>query len=233
MLPRTAVVIPAYNHGATVADVAARALDLDVPVIVVDDGSTDDTRARLCDLGIRVLRHPRNLGKGAAILTGLAAAREIADWAVTIDADGQHDPADIPDLVRAIPEGSRPIVVGVRQRMTAAAQVPWASRFGRGFSNFWVRACGGPALQDSQSGLRVYPLPETLELGVVALRFQFEVEVLVRAGWAGMAVLEAPVSVRYPPAGRRVSHYRPVVDFVRNGRTFTRLLFGRTFGKRP
>ena len=98
-----------------------------------------------------------------------------------MDGDGQHHPEDAQTLIRAIPTGIRPIVVGYRQEMSEAG-APWTSRFGRGFSNFWIRMAGGPLVTDSQSGLRVYPLPETLQLGVRARRYQFEVEVLVKAG---------------------------------------------------
>jgi hypothetical protein len=105
--------------------------------------------------------------------------------------------------------------------------VPWTSRFGRGFSNFWVRASGGAKLTDSQSGFRVYPLPEVFTLNVKARRFQFEVEVLAKAGWHGLPVREAPVSVDYHPGAPRISHFRPFVDFCRNSNTFSRLIFQR------
>lgn len=204
-----------------------RARPLGLPIWVVDDGSTDGTTASLLGVaGITVLRHERNLGKGAAIRTGFSALRGTAHWAVTLDADGQHDPQDVPSLIRAVPQGLRPIVVGRREGMSGAG-APWTSRFGRTFSNFWVRAAGGPALADTQSGMRMYPLPESLGLGVKARRFQFEVEILVRAHWAGISVVEAPVGVSYAPGGERVSHFRPFVDFCRNSGTFTRLIFLR------
>ena len=145
-----------------------------------------------------MIRHEENRGKGAALLTGFAALAGKADWAVTLDADGQHDPGDIPGLIRAIPAGTRPIVIGRREGMVGA-DVPWTSRFGRKFSNFWVRCAGGPSLTDTQSGMRIYPLPEAAGLGVRARRFQFEVEILVRARWAGIPVVEAPVGVSYTP----------------------------------
>ena len=100
------------------------------------------------------------------------------------------------NLIRAIPEGSRPLVVGMRQGMIGR-DVPWTSRFGRKFSNFWVRFSGGPAMTDSQSGFRIYPLPESMNLDVKARRFQFEVEILVRAAWANIPVIEVPVRVSY------------------------------------
>jgi len=77
---------------------------------------------------------------------------------------------------------------------------------------------------DTQSGMRLYPLPESLHFGVRARRFQFEVEVLVRAQWRGHPVLEVPIGVTYQPGAERISHFRPFVDFLRNSRTFSRLI---------
>ncbi len=226
---RFAVVIPVYNHEQRIGGVAAEAVKLGYPVWVVDDGSTDASYFRVRDLpGVRVLRHHCNRGKGAALWTGFQAAAEIADWAVTLDADGQHDPADARDMIRSVPHGQRPIVIGARKGMLRR-DVPWTSRFGRGFSNFWVRISGGPRLTDSQSGFRMYPLPETLALKVGARRFQFEVEVLVKARWKGFPVLETPVSVNYRPGAPRISHFRPFIDFIRNSNTFTRLIIQRIF----
>lgn len=226
---RVAVVIPVYNHKGEIANVISRALKQPWRVIAVDDGSTDGTYELVKNIeSITVLRHPENRGKGAAILTGFAAAAAWAEWAITIDADGQHNPEDAWNLLRAVPPGSRPIVVGCRQGMDHT-DVPWKSRFGRGFSNFWVRASGGPDIRDTQSGFRLYPLPEAGRLNVRARRFQFEVEILARASRSGIPVMETPVSVVYQPAGQRVSHYRGFVDFMRNSATFSRLIIGRIF----
>jgi len=224
-----AVVIPVYNHGRALAAVIEKARRLNLPIFVVDDGSTDAAGENLSSCnGIHLLRHHRNIGKGAALLTGFAAASKIADWAISIDADGQHHPQDALKLIDAIPAGGRPIMVGMRMGM-AAEHVPWTSRFGRKFSNFWVHLSGGPGLRDSQSGLRIYPLPEAMNLGVIARRYQFEVEILVRAGWKGIPVIEVPISVDYGGAGERISHFRPFVDFMRNSATFARLIFQRIF----
>ena len=224
---RFVVVIPLYNHGRTIKTVAAAAADLGWPVYVVDDGSTDSSDPGLASIaGLHLLRHPVNRGKGAALLTGFRAAAGSADWAITLDADGQHFPEDARELIDAIPPGRRPIVVGSRQHMSAAG-APWASRFGRGFSNFWVRMAGGPRVTDSQSGFRIYPLPEVLQLDVRAQRYQFEIEVLVRAAWSAMEVIEAPIGVSYPAQDERVSHFRPAVDFWRNTTTFARLITRR------
>lgn len=228
-----ALVIPAYNHGSRLTAVLADALTLHLPIIVVDDGSDDDTKEILAEsaarpeyAGLTVLRHPENRGKGAALLTGFAEAlAQGRDRALCMDADGQHraeDAARLLDAARTHP--GRPLIVGARLGMESE-HVPWTSRAGRGFSNFWVRACGGPRCADSQSGLRLYPLPEILDLQCRARRYQYEVEVLVRARWAGVPILEVPVGVVYQPKGERVSHFRPWRDFARNSRTFSGLFF--------
>ncbi len=224
---RFAVIIPVYNHEQAVLDVIEKALCLNFPVFVVNDGSTDSTADRIKNIDdILLLRHAENKGKGAAILTGFARAAQVADWAITIDADGQHDPLDALNLIRAIPENTRPIVIGSREGM-AGTHVPWTSRFGRGFSNFWVFLSGGPRVTDSQSGFRIYPLPEAMGLNVTAKRYQFEVEILVKARWRKIPVIEAPIRVRYAPGKERISHFRPFIDFLRNSNTFSRLIFQR------
>ena len=222
-----AVVIPLYNHGSTVASVVEKALELHLTVIVVDDGSSDSGADRLRHLdNVDVQQHPSNRGKGAALVTGFQRAMETSAWAITLDADGQHDPGDALTLMRAIPETARPIVVGARQGMSDR-NVPWTSAFGRKFSNFWIRLSGGPPVSDTQSGFRIYPLPETMDLNVKAGGYQFELEVLVKAHRAGIPVIEAPVRVTYAPGSQRVSHFRPFIDFMRNARTFTRLITQR------
>jgi len=226
---RFAFVIPVYNHTGTVAQVVQDAQALGFPVFVIDDGSTDSTYNQIKEMtGIQILRHEKNQGKGAAILTGFAAASAVADWAITIDADGQHYPEDAQKLIEAIPLNKRPIVVGARAGMDGK-DVPWTSSFGRKFSNFWVRTSGGPKISDSQSGFRIYPLPEALNLKTKARRFQFEVEILVHAHRNGITVTEAPIRVHYNPEGGRISHFRPFIDFLRNSSTFTRLIFLRIF----
>jgi glycosyltransferase involved in cell wall biosynthesis len=232
-----AFVIPVYNHARNVRSVVLAAVASGAPVIVVDDGSTDETARALEEAtGASIVRHVRNQGKGAAILAGLAVAASPpigARFAVTVDADGQHRPDDARELLAAIDADAAPcLVLGSRVGMRGRS-VPWSSRFGRGFSGFWVWASGGPSVSDSQTGFRVYPLPETLALATRARRFEFEVEVLVRAHRAGIAIREVPVGVAYDPPGGRVSHFRPWRDFGRNAATFTRLIAGRILPRSP
>jgi glycosyltransferase involved in cell wall biosynthesis len=228
---RAAVIIPVYNHGQQISEVIRRTLKLGLLVFVVDDGSTDGTAENIETIsGISILRHSVNQGKGAAILTGFAAAiAKGCDWAITLDGDGQHDPEDARALLGAVNNGERCIVIGRRQGMDGKKNVPWTSRFGRKFSNFWVWAAGGPLVEDSQSGFRLYPIPEVLQLGVEARRYQFEVEILVKARQQGIRTKEAPVQVVYQARGTRVSHFQPGLDFWRNSVTFNRLIWARIF----
>ena len=227
MTLRCAIIIPAYNHGRHLRKVLAKTLRFGFPVFVVDDGSTDATPQILSSFsGVTVIRHEKNQGKGASLLSGFTSALKVANYAITIDADGQHNPDDIPSLVEAIPEGERPLVLGTRAGMERS-NVPWTSRWGRQFSNFWVWASCGKWISDSQSGFRLYPLPETMSLGATSRRFQFEVEVLVQAVWSGMPILEVPVQAFYGHGEDRISHFRPWLDFWRNTKTFTRLVAHR------
>lgn len=227
----TAIVIPAYNHGVRVAAVIEDAQLLDLPIIVVDDGSTDDTWPRLSAIeGIITRRHDHNQGKGAALITGMRVAEQMSmRWAITLDADGQHRAVDAARLRAVIPKEARPIVLGRRRLMAGA---PWTSRAGREFSNFWVWVAGAPWLHDTQSGFRIYPLPETLGLDIRARRYQYEIEVLAKAAWAGIPIVEAPIDVIYQTGTARISHFRPGLDFLRNTATFYHLITRRVFTPR-
>lgn len=226
---RFAFIIPVFNHEEMIGSVIQDAKKLGYPVIVVDDGSTDSTYENIKKIkGVTILRHSENNGKGAAIMTGFREAVKSADWAITIDGDGQHRPSDALKLIKAIRPGTRPIVIGMREKMFGD-DVPWTSRFGRGFSNFWVILSGGPKVKDTQSGFRIYPLPESVKMKIKAMRYQFELEIIVKANWKKIPVVEAPISVSYSPGSKRVSHFRPFVDFMRNSNVFTRLIFARIF----
>ena len=210
------VIIPTYENERTIADVVRCTLVAGRDVIVVDDGSTDGTGQILAKIGgIELITHPGNRGKGAALRSGLRRALERGHaWAITIDADGQHDPGEIPLLVDAIRAGPRAIVVGARGMKAGGA--PLRCRAGLALSNFLVRILAGKRLPDSQSGFRAYPLREVAALGLRARGFELEVEVLLKAAWAGVEIRHVPVSVRYPGRrGERATHFRPVRDTVR------------------
>ena len=210
-LPPTLIVVPAYNESAAIAGVVERALR-HAPVIVVDDGSTDDTAARAEAAGAEAIRHRRRLGKGQAIRTGLAAAAARgATSVVTLDGDGQHDPADIPRLRAAAGPGT--LVIGGRLGET--------NGFVSGRLNavrvagFFVNWVTGLRVDDTQSGFRLYPVPLVRELPTRRGGFVFETEVLVEAARRGLTVREVPV--RTSPRTAQRSRFRPLVDGVRIG----------------
>jgi uncharacterized protein (DUF2062 family) len=211
---RILAVIPVYNHPATVRAVAEGTLRQGFEVLVVDDGSTDGSLEATEGLAIHRMRCPVNRGKGEAILKAARWAREHGfDALLTLDADGQHDPADAPVLVAAAQASWPAIILGART-MTEANS-PGSSRFGRAFSNFWVRLECGRVLTDTQSGYRIYPVAFLLGWRFLTRRYTFEVEVLVRAARAGLPILSVPVTVYYPPPGSHISHFRRFRDNLR------------------
>lgn len=211
---RTLVVIPVYNHARTLRGVALGALAQGLDVLVVDDGSTDGSLESVADLPLQRHRLPLNLGKGGAILAGAQLARDHGYQAIlTIDADGQHDPADAPLLLECAASSWPCIVIGARRMETL--NVPRSSLFGRDFSNFWVRIECGQTLPDTQSGYRLYPVEFLESSRFLSRRYTFEIEVLVRGRWAGLPVLSVPVAVYYPPGDERISHFHKFKDNLR------------------
>jgi glycosyltransferase involved in cell wall biosynthesis len=205
------IVIPVYNHAGTLREVARRALEIHRTVIVVDDGSTDGGIDRLEGLDIHVLQHPINRGKGAAILTAAKASRRLGTThIVTMDADGQHDPADFRQFVPLVSSCPEAIIVG--KRNFEGINVPGITRFGRHFSNFWLRVQTGQSIGDSQSGFRVYPLEVVERLKRRESGFAFEVVGVVKAAWAGVELREVDISVHYPPPHERISHFNFLTD---------------------
>lgn len=205
------IVIPVYNHAGTLREVVTRALDVCGDVLVVDDGSTDGSAEVLKGLPVGFIRHEINRGKGVAILTAAAEARRLGmSHIITIDADGQHDPANISQFIPVIQENPLAIVVG--KRIFNSKTVPFSSRFGRGFSNFWLRVETGYSLKDTQSGFRAYPVIILEWLKLHEKRYSFEIEVLVKAAWAGIELKEVDISVYYPESDKRISHFRPFMD---------------------
>lgn len=212
--PKTLVLIPVYNHAGTLRGVVEGALAQGFDVLVVDDGSTDGSLDRVCDLPIKRHRLPVNQGKGGALLAGAEIARDAGFQAVlTIDADGQHDPCDAPAIMETAAAQWPCIVIGARQMETL--NVPRSSLFGRDFSNFWVRLECGQTLPDTQSGYRLYPVEFLRGSRFITRRYTFEIEVLVRGCWAGLPILSAPVSVYYPPGDERISHFHKFKDNFR------------------
>lgn len=208
------ITIPVYNHAETLRNVVERALAVHEHVLVVDDGSTDGGADSLSDLPVTVVRHESNRGKGEAVQTAARQARAMGfTHIVVMDADGQHDPADFERFAPLIRKNPWAIIVGKRD--FTAADVPGGSRFGRSFSNFWLRLQTGCSLGDAQSGFRAYPLSLLEGLMLNEKGYAFEIEALVKAAWAGAKLLDVDVSVYYPPKGERVSHFDKFWDNLR------------------
>lgn len=219
-------VIPAFNEAATIRDVAVRTLEFIRDVIIVDDGSTDGTAAQTRGLGITLVSNPRNLGKGASLWRGFALAlSEGADAVVTLDADAQHRPEDIPRLVDTARAYPGRIIIGAR--MWDCDTVPPLRYFGNRFANFWVAWAAGFPVVDSQSGFRLYPAPFLRAVNVnPGARFAFESEILIEAGRAGVRTTAVPIPALYRPEARP-SHYRPAADTARIARMIAWKLLSR------
>lgn len=227
---RACVIVPAYDAARTIAGVLA-GLRAALPevcagehgLVVVDDGSRDDTGELARQAGADVLTHVSNRGKGAALATGLAFAERCDfDVALAVDADGQHPPESAKRVLHASTD-PRALVLGVRDLARDGA--PRANRFSNGVSNFFLSRFTGTRLADSQCGLRRYPVRETLALGMRAAGYAFEAEVLLRAVAAGIPIVETPVAVVYPPGELRVTHFDSVRDPARIVAVVVRTLY--------
>jgi len=210
------VVIPAYNEGATVRDVVARACQQCANVIVVDDGSTDETVEVLAGLDIAVLRNEQNKGKADSLWRGFQLALgQGAVGVITLDADGQHAPEEIPSFIAASLNNPEAFLIGARRPMQRRAS-RWRYLANR-IADFWISWAAGRPIEDSQSGFRFYPARLlrglTLKHGPKQ-SFVFESEVLIDAARRGTQCLPVPISVA-PRFGARASHFRPVVDILR------------------
>ena len=227
----TVVIVPTYNNAGTLENVLRRILAQDLPVLVVNDGCTDDTPEILRKMtereglsgafartgsrsdaeerpSLSVIEHNKNQGKGKALKTGFQEALRLGyQYAVTLDADGQHFPEDIPALLAA--KGERTLVVGSRPVRGNAG----ASSFANRFSNFWFTAYTGVRLPDTQTGFRLYPLQALPSLRLLSARYEAELALLVFSAWKGLTLKPVAVRVDYPED--RVSHFRPGRDFTR------------------
>jgi uncharacterized protein (DUF2062 family) len=215
--------IPVYNHAATLMDVV-RAARKHLPVIVVDDGSTDGAAGLLAaEPEITAVVLPQNRGKGAALRAGFAKAAELGyTHAITLDADGQHHADDLPAFIDGCRRNPGTFWIGARDLKAEGA--PRLRRMTNAFSNFWYWVETGTALPDTQTGFRGYPLEMTRRLAVRAERYAYELEMLVRAAWAGVPIACLPIRVEYGGDAERRSHFRPATDFLRISRLNARLL---------
>jgi glycosyltransferase involved in cell wall biosynthesis len=209
------VVIPTYNNEKTLEKVVRDVLAVCDDVIVVNDGSTDSTADILSHFPkLQVISYAPNRGKGYALRKGfeLAFCRKY-QHVITIDSDGQHYASDITQFVAGMKENPDALIMGYRT--LPMERMRQGSGFANRLSNFWFRLITGISLPDTQSGFRLYPLHLLQNMRFYTRRYEFELEILVRSAWKGIPVTSIPISVYYPSPGERISHYRPIKDFLR------------------
>lgn len=209
------VIIPTYNNCKTLDTVISGVLAYTQQIIVVNDGSTDDTENILKKhKNIDIISYSENKGKGYALRKGFDFARKKGyNYAITIDSDGQHFVDDIPVFLDKLQKEPDAIIVGARNMIQES--VPRKSSFGNKLSNFWFKFETGINLPDTQSGFRLYPLKPIENIKFFTKKFEFEIEVMVRAAWKGIKLISVPVRVYYAPKQKRISHFRPINDFLR------------------
>lgn len=225
------VIVPTYNNHKTLKRVLDSVLLYTPNIIVVNDGSTDETSRILEDYPqLAQIHFPKNSGKGMALRKGFKEAIRLGyDYAITIDSDGQHFASDIPSFISEISNDNPMLLIGSRNMMQEG--VPKKSSFGNKFSNFWFWFETGNHLEDTQSGFRLYPLRH-IPKNYFTTKFEFEIEVIVRTAWKGIPVKNIPIKVLYDPA-ERVSHFRPFQDFTRISILNTVLVFITLFYIKP
>lgn len=223
MADRVLVLIPAYNAAKTLPDVVVAAKQQIADVVVVDDGSRDDTGIVATAAGATVLTHPKNRGKGASLKTGFAYAIEAGYGAViTLDADGQHLPREIPKFLACRKETGADLIIGGRAHLFEG-MLP-RRRMANRFSAWTIGKLSKTGVTDSQSGFRLYT---TRLLRSVHLRtdgFDLESEVIVRAGCGGFKVVSTPIDLGFVD-GLSTSHYKPLKDTLRIAWTVFRARF--------
>ncbi|GGP21750.1 glycosyltransferase family 2 protein [Silvimonas iriomotensis] len=227
---KLAVVIPVYNHERAIGQVVGKLRELELPVILVDDGSDPLCAAVLDELatqpGMTLTRHAQNLGKGAAVMTGMRLAAQLGySHALQIDSDGQHEIADLPHILALARQYPDDVIAAYP---VYDASVPRSRLYGRYVTHVlvWLNTLS-LRIKDSMCGLRIYPLPPTLALigrAHIGLRMDFDTEILVRLDWAGVHVVNTPVRVSYPLDG--VSHFDLLRDNLRITAMHTRLFLG-------
>lgn len=209
------VLIPTYNNAQTLAALIEDVSVYTDDIVVVNDGSTDSTEQILTQYPfLKIISYTPNKGKGNALKQGFRAALDYGyRYAITIDSDGQHYAKDLSKFIDAIMERPDSLIIGARNM--DQAHIPGKSSFGNKFSNFWFWVETGITLPDTQSGYRLYPLEFLRKMKFFTRKYEFEIEVPVRLAWKRVPVFCIPVSVYYPPAEERITHFRPFKDFTR------------------
>lgn len=222
---RICVLIPTYNNAKTLGKTIEDVANFTSNILVINDGSTDETETVINAYPfLKSISYANNKGKGWAIREGFRLGFDLGyDYAITIDSDGQHFAEDLSSFVSKLKSDGAAIIIGARNMRQDS--VPRKSSFGHKFSNFWFWIETGIKLPDTQSGYRLYPLKPLRQIHFYSNKYEFEIEVMVRAAWKGIPIHSIPVGVYYPPATERISHFRPFTDFTRISILNTILVF--------
>lgn len=198
--PDVCVVVPAFNEGAALAGVLEELVRLPFRIIVVDDGSSDDTAARAASFDVCLLRHACNLGQGAALATGIEYANALPEtrYIATLDADGQHTTADLARLIAALETEKLDVVLGTRFGDGAEARgIPYAKRLTLRFGIMFTRLTTGLALTDTHNGMRAFTVEAARSMTITQNRMAHASELLSRIAQLGLTYREVPVTVHY------------------------------------
>jgi glycosyltransferase involved in cell wall biosynthesis len=208
-----AAVIPCYNEAQTISSVISAARPHVTSIIVIDDGSPDETAALAESAGAIVLRHSTNQGKGAALRAGFQKARELnLHWAIALDGDGQHAPSEIPRFMERAQNTGALMVVGNRMTAERRKQMPWLRRLVNRYMSRRLSKLAGHPLPDSQCGFRLLNLDAWSALPINTTRFEIESELTLEFIRAGRSVEFVPISVIYKNEHSKI---HPVRDTVR------------------
>ena len=209
------VLLPTYNNAQTIRQVIADVQTITRDIIVVNDGSTDETLTYLAQYpDLNVVTYPVNKGKGHALRQGFKEARRLGyRYAVTMDTDGQHYASEIPLFTEKVKEIPDSLIIG--SRSLQQENMPGKNTFANKFSNFWFHLQTFQNLPDTQSGFRLYPIQKMQKMRFFTQRYEAELEMIVRSAWRFIPVIPIAISVYYPPKEERITHFRPFMDFFR------------------
>jgi len=220
MSEKALIIVPAYNAAQTVGDVIRSCREFVSNIVAINDGSRDETAGAAMTAGAEVVTHPINRGKGAALKTGFAWALERGyDIVITLDADGQHLPREIPKFLRAREETHADLIIGGRSHLFGE-MLP-RRRMANRFSAWSISKASGKRITDSQSGFRLYSANLLRNIRLHTDGFDMESEIIVHAGRRGFKVLTIPIDLGFVD-GISTSHYKPLKDTLRIAWTVTR-----------
>ncbi len=213
---KVGILIPTYNNSSTLSDVIDSVLDYTEDIIVVNDGSDDNTIEILEKYSkrIKIISYSKNKGKGYALKMGFKEARKLSyDYLISIDSDGQHFASDLPAFIKAIEDNPNALIIG--SRSIKPENRDKSSTFANKLSNFWFFVQTLSYLPDTQSGYRAYPLNRIGKMQFWTKRYETELEILVFSAWRRLKIIPLKISVYYASPEKRISHFDPVKDFIR------------------